>query len=173
MSQVSLKPEMVLGAINANLNHQFFVESRDHSKSLFKSLSEGERHPLMKFEMGESGDVLCELELDITEHVGKLNYGKFRKGLAMMMMSIKHRLDSKESVTTLSSDTGEIMFNLPGVLKTQDDVNVLVCSFRQLAAGLSSIRLMYLNPNTYAEAAGINFDELEPNDQEFELNDQA
>ena len=171
MSQVSLKPEMVMNAININLNQQFFVESRDYSKNLFKSLSNGDRHPLMKFEMGESGDVICHLELDKTEYVGKINYGKFRKGLAMMMISIQRRLESQTPFNTLASDAGEILFNVPGILKTDEEVNVLMCSFKQLAPGLSLVKLMYMNPENYAQAAGINFDDLESNDDEIEIND--
>lgn len=149
-----------MNAININLNQQFFIESRDYSKNLFKSLSNGTRHPLMKFEMGENGDVVCHLELDTTEHIGKLNYGKFRKGLAMMMTGIQQHLESKTPFNTLSSNTGEILFNVPGLLKTEEDTNVLMCSFKQLAAGLSLIKLMYMNPESYAEAASINLDEL-------------
>jgi len=166
-----LKPEMVMNAININLNQQFFVENRDYSKNLFKSLFDGDRQPLMKFEMGESGDVVCHLELDKTEHVGKLNYGKFRKGLAMMMIGIQQRLESQTPFNTLASDAGEILFNVPGILKTEEDVNVLMCSFKQLAPGLSLIKLMYMNPENYAQAAGINFDDLAKNEDEIELKD--
>lgn len=171
MSQVSLKPEMVLNAININLNQQFFTETRDYSKSLFKSLAGGERQPLMKFEMGDSGDVVCHLELDHSEHVGKLNYGKFRKGLAMMMIGIQQRLEAQAGFNTLASDNGEILFNVPGVLKTEDDINVLVCSFKQLAAGLALIRLLYVHPDNYAESAGIDFNTLEQNDHEIDIKD--
>jgi len=171
MSKVSLKPEMVLNAININLNQQFFVETRDYSKSLFKSLADGERQPLMKFEMGDNGEVMCHIELEVSEHVGKLNYGKFRKGLAMMMIGIQQRLEAQTGFNTLSSDNGEILFNVPGILKTEDEVNVLVCSFKQLAAGIALIRLMYINPETYAKSAGIDFSKLEQNDQEIDIKD--
>lgn len=165
MSQVNIKPEVVLGAINANINHQFFVATRDKAKTLFNSLHEGKRLPLMKFDLGEKGEVLCELELDSTEHVGKLNFGKFRKALAVMMLGIQQRLETNESLNPLTSDSGELLFNIPGILKSAEDVNVLVCSFRQLAPGLSSVRLMYLNPHAYAEAAQIDLSTLERNDQ--------
>lgn len=173
MSQVNLKSEMVLEAIKANLNHQFFVESRDHAKSIFNQLIDGKRLPLMKFEMGEAGEVFCELELDDSEHIGKLNFGKFRKGLAMMLLGIHQRLEANESVNPMSSSTGELMFNIPGVLKSEDSVNIMVCSFRQLAPGLSSVRLMYLDPAAYAQAAGVTLDDIEQNDQDPTLEQHA
>ncbi len=166
MSQVNLKSEMVLEAIKTNLNHRFFVEPRDHAKALFNELSDGKRMPLMKFEMGKAGEVFCELELDGSEHVGKLNFGKFRKGLAMMLLGIHQRLTEHESINTMSSSTGELMFNIPGILKSQDSVNIMVCSFRQLAPGLSSVKLMYLDPIAYAQASGVKLDEIKQNDQD-------
>jgi len=168
MSQVNLKPEVLLQAINANLNQQFFEENRDHSKSQFNALTNGNRLPFMKFDMGEKGEVLCELELDISEHVGKLNFGKFRRSLAMMMIGIHHRIEAKENLNPMRSDTGELMFNVPGILKSEDAVNILVCSFRQLAPGLSAVRLMYLDPAAYSEAAGVDLSKLERNDQDPE-----
>lgn len=173
MSQVNLKSAVVLGAINANLNHQFFVESRAHAKSVFNSLNSGQKMPLMKFELGENGDVFCELELDTTEHVGKLNFSKFRKGLAMMMLGIHQRLEANEGVNPMSSGAGELMFNVPGILKSEDDVNIMVCSFRQLTAGLASVRLMYLDPVAYSEAAGVDLSSLKQNDQDPELEKHA
>jgi len=169
MSQVNIKSEVVLGAINHNLNTQFFVEPRDIAKASFNLLQKGESMPLMKFEMGDKGEVFCELELDASEHVGKLNFGKFRKVLAMMMIGIQQRLEANESLNPMTSDNGELMFNVPGVLKSEDSTNIMVCSFRQLAPGMASVRLMYLNPTAYAEAAGVDLTKIERNDQDPEV----
>lgn len=173
MSQVNLKSKVVLEAIKSNLNHQFFVESRDHAKSLFNTLSDGKSFPLMKFELGENGDVFCELELDSSEHIGKLNFGKFRKGLAMMLLGIHQRLEADEGINPMSSNSGELMFNIPGILKSEDNVNIMVCSFRQLAPGLASVRLMYLNPEAYAQAAGVDLNDIQQNDQDPALEQHA
>lgn len=173
MSQFKLKPELLLSAININLNTQLFTATRAYSKNLFNSLADGKRQAFMKLELGEDNEVVCELELDASEHVGSLNYGKFRKALAMMMTSIKQNIDTKTNINPMSSQTGELLFNIPGVLKTQDDCNVLVCSFKQIAPGLALVRLLYLDPDAFAKSAGINLQEIEVNEHLIELGAQA
>ncbi len=170
MSQVNIKPEVVLNAINTHLNQRFFVEPRDAAKALFNSLNEGNSEPIMKFELGDKGEVYCELELDSSEHVGKLNFGKFRKGLAMMMIGIHKRVEAQENLNPMASETGELMFNVPGILKSADALNIMVCSFRQRAPGLASVRLMYLDPNAYAKAAGVDLTTIEQNDEAIDVD---
>lgn len=160
MSNVNLSSELILGAINANLNLQFFVEPRDIAKALFNDLVDGKRAPFMNFQVGKKGDIRCDLELDTSEHIGKLNYGKFRKSVALMMMNIKQRIENKEDLSPLTNETGEMLFNIPSLLESDGDINILVCSFRQLAPGLACVRLMYLEPTFYAQAANIEVDEL-------------
>ncbi len=151
--QVSLNPKLLLAAVNENLNRHFYADSRDSAKSLYNEISKGSSTPFMRIDTGEAGEVFCELSLDHTLYVGKLNFGKFRKALAMMMLGIKTRIESDQPLGAMSSDSGEIMFNIPGIVKEDDQMNVIVCSFRQLGPGLSSVRLMYLDPDKYAAAA--------------------
>ena len=47
----------------------------------------------------------------------------------------------------------DALFNIPGVLNSEEGTNVIVCGLRQTAPGHVTIRLMYLNPEGYAEAA--------------------
>lgn len=151
--QVSLNPKLLLAAVNENLNRYFYAESRDSAKALFNTISEGASTPFMRIDTGEAGEIYCELALDYSLYVGKLNFGKFRKSLAMMMLGIKTRIEKDQPLTTMSSDAGEILFNIPGIVKEDEQVNVMVCSFKQLGPGLSRVRLMYLDPDSYATAA--------------------
>lgn len=151
--KVSLNPKRLLAAVNENLNRHFFAESRDSAKSLFKAISQGQPAPFMRIDTGEAGEVFCELALDSSLYVGKLNFGKFRKALAMMMLGIKTRIESDQPLNALSSESGEILFNIPGIVKEEDQINVMVVSFKQLGPGLSNVRLMYLDPEKYAAAA--------------------
>lgn len=160
MNQVKLKPEVIVKASNTHLHHHFFVESRAYSKSLFNTLSDGKRVPLLVFELSNNSELNCDLELDSSEHIGHLNYGKFRKALEMMIVSLQHRLEANESLNPMNSETGELLFNIPGIVKHENTVNIMLCGFRQLAPGLSAVRLMYVNPNTYADAAGIDLKKL-------------
>lgn len=154
--QVSLPPKLLLGAINKNLDHHFFIGSRESAKMMFHTVLKEEPCSFMRIDMGEAGEVQCELSLDTSLYVGKLNFGKFKKLLAMMMIGIKERIDADAPLNALTSKHGEIMFNIPGIVKDQDgQINVMVTSFRQLAPGLSSVRLMFLDPSEYAAAAQL------------------
>lgn len=151
-TDVTIQPKALLAAVNDNLNRYFYADSRDPAKQLFKVLTNGESVPFMKIDMGESGEVYCELCLDTTLHQGNLNFSKFRKALAMMMLAIQNRLDADEELNLMHSQTGEMLFNIPGILKSEDATNVLVCGMRQKGPGLADIQLMYLDPNDYAKA---------------------
>jgi hypothetical protein len=73
-----------------------------------------------------------------------------------MMISIKKSIDADAPLNALTSAHGEIMFNIPGIAKDQDgQFNVMVTSFRQIGPGLSSVRLMFLDPSQYAAAAQL------------------
>ena len=150
--EVSLNPKLLLSAVLNNLDLHFFSNSRDQAKQLYKVLCEERPAPFMKIDMGDSGEVFCELSLDQSLYVGKLNYGKFRKNLAMMMQAIKQRIDEDSKLTAMTSKSGEILFNIPGIVREDDQINIMVCSFRQLGPGLSTVRLLFLDPEEYALA---------------------
>lgn len=150
--EVSLNPKSLLSAVLDNLNMHFFSGTRDQAKQFYKVLCDDHPAPFMKIDMGENGEVFCELSLDQSLYVGKLNFGKFRKNLAMMMHAIKERIDQEASLTAMTSNTGEILFNIPGVVKEDNQINIMVCSFRQLGAGLATVRLLFLDPDKYAAA---------------------
>lgn len=151
--QVSLKPKLLLGAINENLNRYFYAESRDSAKALYNLIDKGATAPFMRIDTAEAGEVFCELALDSSLYVGKLNFGKFRKALAMMMLGIKASIENDKPLNAMTSDSGEILFNIPGIVNEDKQMNIMAVSFRQMAPGLSIVKLMYLDPNQYAAAA--------------------
>jgi len=154
--EVSLPPKLLLAAVNQNLDHHFFGESRESAKLMYQAILKDEPCPFMRIDTGEAGEVYCELSLDTSLYVGKLNFGKFRKSLAMMMVGIKERIAADAPLNAMSSDNGDILFNIPGIVKDQNgQFNVLVTSFRQLGPGLSTVRLMFLDPDQYAAAAQL------------------
>jgi hypothetical protein len=151
--QVSLQPKLLLAAVNENLNRHFYAESRDAAKNLYNTICDEASAPFMRIDTGESGEILCDLALDTSLYVGKLNFGKFRKALAMMMLGIKERIENDQPLNAMSSDSGEVLFNIPGIITEDNQMNVMVCSFKQMGPGLSTVRLMYLDPDRYTAAA--------------------
>ena len=151
--QVTIQPKALLTAINENLNRYFYADSRDSAKQLFKVLSDGQSTPFMKIDMGDSGEVYCELKLDTSLHIGKLNFSKFRKGLAAMMLGVHTRREADDSLNVMTAQNGDTMFNIPGVYQAEDEeTNILVCGMNQTGPGLACISLMYLDPTQYVEA---------------------
>jgi len=151
--EVSLNPKLLLAAINTNLNSHFFASKRPAAKQLYHEIADGKDAPFMRIDTGEAGEVLCELALDSSMYVGKLNFGRFRKSLATMMLAITDRIDAEEKLNALSSQQGEIMFNVPGFVNEDEQLNVMVCSFKSLGPGMATVRLMYLDPEQYVAAA--------------------
>ena len=151
--KASLNLKQLLAAANNNLNTLFYVSTRDSAKGTFNTIAKGSPAPFMRIDTDNESEIYCELELDSSLYVGKLNFGKFRKALAVMMLSIKTSIESDKPLNTMSSKSGEILFNIPGIVTEDDQINILVCSFMQYGPGLATIKLMYLDPSKYVDAA--------------------
>ncbi len=151
--EINLDSAQFLAALNDNLNNRFYAQSRANAKTLFQQLVEGEAQPFMRIGVADAGDILCDLTLDHSEHVGKISFSKFRKALAMMMLNIKDRVEAQRPLNPMVSETGDILFNIPGVLQGADATNVIVCGVSQTGPGRATAKLMYLNPEAYVQAA--------------------
>ena len=150
--QIDLDPRLFLGALLENLNNHFFANTRDDSKRLYVSLTEKTSVPFMHINAAESGEIHCDLALDSSEYVGKLNYGQFRKCLAVMMQSVSSRIEAKQDLNVMNSDNGDILFNVPGIVQSDSQLNVLVSGVSQTGPGKVVIRLMFLDPSLYVAA---------------------
>lgn len=151
--EVNLDPRQLMAALIENLDRHFYAASRDDAKQLYKALADGNIARFMHVKMEDDSELFCHLALDSTQYVGKLNFGRFRKGLAMMLLSAKKRLEKGEDLNVMNSQSGDVLFNVPGIVNADDGTNVLVCGLQQAAPGQVTIRLMYLNPDHYADAA--------------------
>jgi hypothetical protein len=58
-------------------------------------------------------------------------------------------LENDEEPNILTSDEGDILFNIPGMIQIEDKVNVLVSGLKQTAPGRADITLMFLDPTQY------------------------
>jgi len=153
---INLDPSKLLTAISLNLDSQFYGASRDQSKRLYSDIAKGGQMPFIQLKTQDSGDINCHLQLDASQYTGKLSFSKFRKAMAVMLFEIRKRLEADQPLNILSSDHGDIMFNIPGILQNKDGINIMVCGTRQVEPGLMTVRLMFLDPIAYqAEAKKI------------------
>ena len=151
---IDLPEHDLISTISVGLNGYFYANSREESKRIYTALKSGKQIKFMQLSANNGSQINCDLTLDTSQYLGKLNFSKFRKGVAMMMMAMKQRLDAKQSMNMLTSDNGDILFNVPGIVKAADGtVNVIVTGFRQIGPGRALVRLMYLNPKQYIQAA--------------------
>ncbi|MBT8115252.1 MAG: hypothetical protein KJP04_07720 [Arenicella sp.] len=150
---VNLNPTEFLTAVVENLDGLFFAETREQSKRLFNEIMHGETMPFMLIQLGEAGEIKCDVSLDASKYVGKLNFSNFRKALAMMLMSINQRLKAESDLAILSSRDGDLLFNIPGIVKTADTVNMMVCGMRQNSPGVATVRLLFIDPDAYKQQA--------------------
>ena len=149
---LELKTEDLLSALNRNLDVHFFLSERTVSKQRFQALKDGELLPIMKLGFSDNSELQCNLHLDHSQYVGKLNFGGFRKNLAMMMHAIRNRLDAGADLNVMRDSSGQVLFNIPGIVKQDDTVNILVCGLAQTNAAEARINLMFLDPEAYQKA---------------------
>ena len=152
--EVNLDPKALLTAMHNNLNTQFFSDSRDDAKQLFNAIADGKQVPFMRINTESHGEIICHLNLDHSQYIGKLNFGNFRKALALLLKRVAEKISGNEDLNVLNSEHGDTIFNVPGIIESENNVfNVLVSGLRQHAAGQMSIRLIFLDPTQYADAA--------------------
>jgi hypothetical protein len=149
---VELKSEDLLAALNRNLDVHFFLSDRTLSKQKFQTLKEGNELPLMKLGFSDESEIHCDLCLDYSEYVGKLNFSSFRKNLAMMMHAVRNRLDAGAPLNVMRDSSGQVLFNVPGIVKNGNQTNILVCGMAQTSHDKARINLMFLNPDDYESA---------------------
>ena len=160
--EANLDPRKFLTAFVENLNFHFFKKQRASAKRVFQNLADGKRSEFMLINLGELGEIECGLVLDHSEYVGDLGFGSFRQTLALMMEAIVDRLERGAELNILNNETGDVLFNIPGMTRTEDGkTNVLVCGLRQAGPGVATIQLMFLNPDKYAEALAATLDQPE------------
>lgn len=147
--EVNLNPVEFLSAVVENCDRLFFGDTREQSKRVFRDIKNGASEPFMLIQLGEAGEIRCDMSLDTSKYVGKLNFSNFRKALAMMLLGINERLKANTDLGIMSSRDGDLLFNIPGIVKTADAVNILVCGMRQNSPGLATVRLMFIDPDSY------------------------
>ena len=147
--ETELDSTQLLSAMLENLNTQFFADNRADAKRLYLAINDGQQVPFMHIAFPNGGEITCDLALDHSQHLGKLSFGKFRKSLATMMQAMAIRIEEKQDFNILHSQEGDMLFNIPGIIKSEGNVNVLISGLRQTAPGRATIRLLFLDPSQY------------------------
>lgn len=111
--------------------------------------------PFLKISLRGHGEVACKLELDHTQFAGKLNFRQFRNALASHLYRIEGKLTNNMDLNIFTSqETGGMIFHIPGLVETDDTINILVTGLEQRAVGQATVRLMFLDPQHFSDRSG-------------------
>lgn len=153
VNEINISPEQMLAAIHANLSGQFFEANKTTAKQTYTQLVNGGSLPLLEISSPEHGEVIGHLALDFSEFIGKLNYSTFRDALASHLNRIAEKLKNKDKLNIFTNaETGAMLFNIPGLVQTGEQVNVLVTGVEQSRPGEIVIKMMFLDPANFIKS---------------------
>jgi|GEM_PF-905275 len=134
-----------------NLLHRTIVDSnRTQAKKIFASLSDKRVVGLVRLKM-ESGNTLdTELSLNADEFIGELKFGVFRNALSAWMANAIDVCKRDEELPVMFNDQrNETLFNIPGAVVSDGQLNVMFMSIFQPAPGRLRMNLMFVDPSQF------------------------
>ena len=148
----AMEPEKFI-TIAVNLLHRSFIDSpRDEAKRLFAEIKAGKTIHLVRIKLEDTSELAVDLALDCSEYVGKLNYAAFKNVMQAMLVCIAKQVQSKAELNVFTdAETGNIIFNLPGVVEDDEHVNMLVLGAQREVPGAVTLKLQFLDVSQFIE----------------------
>lgn len=144
---VSLAPVEVATAAHNNLRQRFFEASKNDARQLFIALQRGDAIPFIEISIPDKGTVRCDLGLDEACFRGKLNFSRFRRALDAHLRRLADVIKTGNGLNIYQSqDFTGIVYNHPGAIDVNGEVNFLVSGFRQKSPGVAHVTLFFLDP---------------------------
>lgn len=153
--EADLPARELLTAFANNLHQRFFETSRLDAKQLFIAIQGGREIPFMEIRLPAIEDsVHCLLALDDSRYVGKLNFSRFREALRAHLGRIATRLNDPKAVpNVMMSPAGDSsVFNEPGIVEHEGQINILVSGMLQSQPGQILLRLLFIDPAVLEQA---------------------
>ena len=151
-SSHSLSPEQFL-TMSANVLHKtFFDNTRLVAKRVFSELDKGKRLKLVSLTMEDKSELNIDVSLDTTDYVGQLNFSLMRKHLKSLLAQIAKLLEEgKRPSVRNNKQNGTQLFNIPGAVVEQGQLNVLMMAWSSRVKGTVEIELMFFEPAQFIE----------------------
>jgi hypothetical protein len=151
-SSHSLSPEQFL-TMSANVLHKtFFDNTRLIAKRVFNELDKGKRLKLVSLTMEDKSELNIDVSLDTTDYVGQLNFSLMRKHLKSLLAQIAKLLEEgKRPSVRNNKQNGTQLFNIPGAVVEQGQLNVLMMAWSSRVKGTVEIELMFFEPTQFVE----------------------
>ncbi len=137
--------------IAANVLDQLFIKApKDKAKPIFKTIKSGDKHSLGKITINNSIETPLSLSLDYTEFRGPgFNYDVFLAALRSILQQLGEKFRAKADLNILSSDNNTQLIHLPGIVKINDQFNVMVLAIELGTLEKIAINLMFVDPGQY------------------------
>ncbi|MBU3069283.1 hypothetical protein KOI40_05585 [Aestuariicella sp. G3-2] len=149
--------------LGCGIMHQAFIKQpADKAKALLKDLKNGKRIPLgaltltnknAEGEVKDQLEVPMSLELDYSEFKGAgFGFPVFEAALKAMLSRIGQTLKAKKDLNILTNqETGGTLVHQPGVVKVDDQFNVLVVCIEPGKKEDIIFKLMFVDPDQYEQ----------------------
>lgn len=145
-----MTPKQLLQVANHSLTKCFFEEPRSHAKKLFKTLSKGLETDLVKLNTEQGNTIVCFLQLEKSGFVGKITFDAFLSALASTLQHTADKLNQDADLNILQDEVkGDMIFHIPGVVKMDDQANVMVIGIENKGPGILIYKLHFLDPSQY------------------------
>lgn len=148
--------KFLLIAINL-LHRQFLGTPRTQAKQVYREIEKGRSLGMTTVRMEDESTVRFSVMLDHSEFQGHLNFGAFRASVSTLLGNLARTLKDKKDVTVFSvgGDSNSVLFGVSGVTVEDNRTNVMLLGADTgEQPGAMILRLVYLNPDQFAQQAG-------------------
>lgn len=143
----NLAPAEIATAVHNNLRTRFFEVHKTDSKQLFIAIQRGDAIPFIEISVGDQGTVRCDLRLDDGQFKGNLNFSRFRRALDAHLKRLSDALQGDKGLNIYRSDDFKgLVYNHPGAIEDDGQVNFLVSSLHQKSPGVVHLLLFFVDP---------------------------
>ncbi|MFL0797612.1 MAG: hypothetical protein K6L73_08990 [Cellvibrionaceae bacterium] len=142
-----------IATLACNLLHSGFIKnSKDKARGMYKELKSGKVVTTGTINFSGKLDMDLKLALDVSEFKGPgLSFPAFEVALKALLQNLGDRLNNKQELNILTSETGSILLHHPGVVRTTEtQVNVMVMTIEPTPGKKElTVRLMFVNPDQF------------------------
>ena len=150
-----MEPDRFL-TMAVNILHRTFIDgSRNDAKRSFREISAGKQVHLVRVKMEDESELIIDIALDSSEFIGKLNFAAFKHILQVMLVKISKQLQEDPGQLNIFTDTesGNMIFHLPGVMVDGENINIMVLGVNKGAPGSVILMLQFIDSKQFVPQA--------------------
>jgi len=142
----------ILHAAASILQTGFLTGPRVHAKREFKKLKRGKSIKIATIKIGQLKDAPLKLQLDYSEYRGPgFGFDSFIAALTSMLRRTETAFKEEQDLNMLTSQNQSelILAALPGIVRREEQFNVMMMSFSFNQAPDIILKLMFVEPGQF------------------------